>query len=99
MLALAVSLFQFFSYNFAGPTLFGILAATDKTGRGSVLYNVAIGIGAALGRLMGGAIVDYDSSFGLLYIVSAIAATCTIGLILRVNRQLVSQLSARSVTA
>ena len=88
---IAVALIQFFSYNFSGPILFGILSATDTSGRCSVLYSFAVSTGAALGPLLGGVIVSYDKTFNALYFFSAFAALFTLPLIFQVNYLLKSR--------
>ena len=82
----AIGLLQFFSYNFAGPTLFGVIAATDTSGRCSVLYNVVMGVSAFLGPLVGGILFDYDPTFTATYIASAMAAVIMLVLALMVLR-------------
>ncbi len=70
----------------SGVAQYAMLPAFDPVGRHIALIPACVGIGSALGSLVGGYLIDASSAFGLAYDIAAAFAVLAIASMLMANR-------------
>lgn len=70
----------------SGVAQFAMLPTFDPVGRHSALVPACVGIGSAVGSLVGGWLIETSSAFGLAYEIAAVFAVLAMVSILMANR-------------